>query len=496
MTPRQWGIAASVTVAMLTPAVLSGTGTLDWTPLSARSAIDALPVGVADLTSAQRLGSSYGDELGAGGRLPLSDQLSAALLAEVDDLSDLEGGYSLDGLTDGPLGVPGVVLDAYMRAEERLAETTPGCNLDWALLAGIGKIESGHARGGLVDADGDATPPILGPVLNGGPGMATILDTDDGRWDSDTVYDRAVGPMQFIPSTWAGYAADGNEDEQRNPNNVYDATIGAGNYLCSGGGDLTDPQQRAAAVFRYNHSDEYVRNVLTWADAYADGVTPLPNSPGEDLDAYDFSFADDHDGLSDVALPGSPGATTTTTTSTSGGVTTTTTVTTTTQQSQSGATTTTRTAVTLVPSEPTKTPPDSTTTTTTDSTTTTTTTPSEPTTTTTTTTLITTTTTTSTGPEEGTVSEVREWTDETGVFHRVTTTFHPDHRVVRTTVTDGKAANGVRTITTEVEEWNSKICAGTTVTGETTTIPPGGEPQTTPNHSPDNSTCPEVTRPA
>ncbi|MBY8854380.1 lytic transglycosylase domain-containing protein, partial [Saccharothrix sp. MB29] len=84
----------------------------------------------------------------------------------------------------------------------------------------------------------------------------------------------AVGPMQFIPSTWAGYAADGNEDGKSDPNNIYDATIGAGNYLCANGADVGDPEQRARSVFRYNRSNEYVATVLYWADLYANGVTP------------------------------------------------------------------------------------------------------------------------------------------------------------------------------------------------------------------------------
>jgi Ca2+-binding RTX toxin-like protein len=62
-----------------------------------------------------------------------------------------------------------------------MAELVPGCNLDWALLAGIGKVESNHANSGRVNAIGDASPKILGPVLNGAPGMAAIRDTDGGR---------------------------------------------------------------------------------------------------------------------------------------------------------------------------------------------------------------------------------------------------------------------------------------------------------------------------
>ena len=118
--------------------------------------------------------------------------------------------------------------------------------------------------------------------------------------------------MQFIPSTWQGYAADGNGDGSASPHNVYDATLAAGKYLCSGNLDLSNPQDRATAVFRYNHSDSYVRTVLIWADAYAKGVDPLPQDP------VDYGDYDDPNGPGGVALgppsqpnlPGAPGTTT------------------------------------------------------------------------------------------------------------------------------------------------------------------------------------------
>jgi membrane-bound lytic murein transglycosylase B len=212
----------------------------------------------------------------ADGELPESQQVGSDVLDNAGN-PDLLNVTGFD-LPNGPLAIPGVMLQAYQRAAGTLRTLQPGCNLDWTLLASIGRIESGHARGGQVFANGDTVRPILGPVLNGG-GFAAIADTDSGRYDGETRWDRAVGAMQFIPSTWAGYAADGNADRVANPHNVFDATVAAGKYLCSGGMNLSDPQQRAAAVFRYNHSDSYVRTVLIWADAYAKGVQPLPSTP-------------------------------------------------------------------------------------------------------------------------------------------------------------------------------------------------------------------------
>ncbi len=183
-------------------------------------------------------------------------------------------------LADGPLGIPGAVLDAYQFAQRTLVSIRPGCHLSWAVLAGIGRIESNHASDGRVDAFGNTLGPILGPRLDGSPGMAAIPDTDHGQLDGDTVWDRAVGPMQFIPSSWRAYGVDGNGDGVANPNNIYDSTITTGLYLCAGGSDLSNPAQLQAAVFRYNHSATYVDIVLGWAQAYLTGVVLTPSAPG------------------------------------------------------------------------------------------------------------------------------------------------------------------------------------------------------------------------
>jgi hypothetical protein len=207
--------------------------------------------------------------------------------------------------------------------------------MDWPLLASIGRIESNHARGGRVNPNGDTVESILGPVLNGG-GFAAISDTDGGFFDGDGRWDRAVGVMQFIPSTWRQYASDGNGDRRSSPHNVFDATLAAAKYLCSGGLDMANPQQRATAVFRYNHSDSYVKTVLIWADAYAKGVTPLPSDSVPALQrAIGPSLPPASDGGSSSGgnppanpgttnPPSSDGTTTTTTTTTTGGSTTTT----------------------------------------------------------------------------------------------------------------------------------------------------------------------------
>ncbi|GGZ22830.1 hypothetical protein CP967_02570 [Streptomyces nitrosporeus] len=183
-------------------------------------------------------------------------------------------------------GIPATVLAAYRSAASSLGRTDPGCRLPWQLLAAIGKVESGHAGGGRVDASGTTLTPILGPVLDG-RGFALIQDTDGGAYDGDATHDRAVGPMQFIPSTWAHWGRDANGDGREDPNNIADAALAAGHYLCAGTRDLSVGADLDRAVLSYNHSDTYLRTVLSWLEFYrkgthpvADGEGPVPRSPG------------------------------------------------------------------------------------------------------------------------------------------------------------------------------------------------------------------------
>ncbi len=157
--------------------------------------------------------------------------------------------------------IPASLLIVYIEA----AGTCPG--LPWQVLAGIGRIESNHGRfgGSTISSDGSATPPIIGIPLNGSDGTARIADTDNGRYDGDPVWDRAVGPMQFIPSSWAIFGVDGNDDGRRDPQNVYDAVPAAVRHLCPGG-SVTDVE---AALFSYNRSFGYVADVLDWASRYS-----------------------------------------------------------------------------------------------------------------------------------------------------------------------------------------------------------------------------------
>jgi membrane-bound lytic murein transglycosylase B len=177
----------------------------------------------------------------------------------------------------GALDIPEIALAAYRNAEQKMAVEAPGCGVSWNLLAGIGRIESGHASGGAVDARGTAVVPIYGPALDGTlPGNEVIIQGSVGNRVS---YARAMGPMQFLPGTWARYASDGKGDGVADPQNLFDSTLAAARYLCTGGLDLSDPAQVMAAILRYNNSMPYAQNVLGWAAAYATGVVPVDLPP-------------------------------------------------------------------------------------------------------------------------------------------------------------------------------------------------------------------------
>lgn len=173
-------------------------------------------------------------------------------------------------------GIPARALEAYQRAATLVDAADPECRIDWALIAAIGKVESNHGRygGNGIDSDGTVRPGIYGIPLNGANSTAVVHDTDAGALDHDATWDRAVGPMQFIPGTWKKWGRDGSGDGRIDPQNMYDAALGAARYLCPGPGGLDTDPALAAAYFRYNHDAGYVATVLGYADAYK--ALPVP----------------------------------------------------------------------------------------------------------------------------------------------------------------------------------------------------------------------------
>jgi membrane-bound lytic murein transglycosylase B len=171
--------------------------------------------------------------------------------------------------------IPHRALAAYVSAASAEALAAPECHLTWPVLAGIGLIESDHARSGgsaKPNWPGISSPPILGPLLDGSGGYPAVYDTDDGVLDGNTTFDRAVGPMQFLPSTWREYARPESDGSPGNPENIVDAAAATGRYLCASGVDLRTSQGLIAAVYGYNHSFDYVTEVVSAASRYGSGT--------------------------------------------------------------------------------------------------------------------------------------------------------------------------------------------------------------------------------
>lgn len=109
------------------------------------------------------------------------------------------------------------------------AQYCPG--LSWKVLAAIGQVESGHGRN-------------IGPSTAG-----------------------ALGPMQFLPTTWAEAGVDGDGDGKADIMSPYDAVPAAALYLCRNGAARGE-QGLYNAIFSYNHADWYVKKVLDLAARY------------------------------------------------------------------------------------------------------------------------------------------------------------------------------------------------------------------------------------
>ncbi|PPK70325.1 transglycosylase SLT domain-containing protein [Actinokineospora auranticolor] len=168
--------------------------------------------------------------------------------------------------------IPARTLIAYLNAEADMRERAPDCGLTWNTLAGVGRVESHHGRygGTAIAEDGKLSEPIIGVPLDGSPGVQAIPDTDKGTLDGDAQWDRAVGSMQFLPSTWKRYALRAGDDGATpNPQDVDDAALTAAHYLCASGGNLATGEGWWKAILTYNESLKYGRDVYSGAAAYA-----------------------------------------------------------------------------------------------------------------------------------------------------------------------------------------------------------------------------------
>lgn len=219
---------------------------------------------------------------------PVPDNVPPAAGAEVPLIDVNEPGRTSDklGFWADPLSadvsIPAPALRAYANAELVAAQSWPNCHLKWNTIAGIGFVESRHGTysgkvfgGSSIDDAGMVNPPIIGVPLDGSPGFAEIPDTDNGEIDGDTTWDRAVGPLQFIPESWLRYGRDANGDGEANPHQIDDAALGAAALLCSHERDLDVPEEWVAAIRSYNMSDDYLIRVRDAAASYALGQPAL-----------------------------------------------------------------------------------------------------------------------------------------------------------------------------------------------------------------------------
>jgi membrane-bound lytic murein transglycosylase B len=250
-------------VAIISPLILAG----------AVGASAPTPVRDSAVTPLAAVSSSAGNRSGASvvavTKTPTGFHIAAATITAPPPSAVVN--------SPGALRIPAIALSAYRNSERMMAAAYPTCGVSWNLLAGIGRIESLHANGGATDSRGTAVQPIYGPTLDGTlPGNEVIVQS---RNANRVTFARAMGPMQFLPGTWSRYASDGDGDGKADVQNVYDASLAAARYLCSGGLNLRDPSQVMTAILRYNNSIAYARNVLGWAAAYATGVVPVDLPP-------------------------------------------------------------------------------------------------------------------------------------------------------------------------------------------------------------------------
>ena len=174
-------------------------------------------------------------------------------------------GGGLDGPSEQATAeIPPELLGVYMAA----SLTCDG--LPWPVLAAVGWVESRHAGGRADPLSGTVQPPIVGPALNGRAGRAAVPDPS-----SPDGWVRALGPMQFLPATWARWgvvAPDRPPGAVPDAHNAWDAIHSAANYLCAGQDRLGDLR---AALRRYNRSNVYVDEVLAKAAEYGDASSAV-----------------------------------------------------------------------------------------------------------------------------------------------------------------------------------------------------------------------------
>jgi hypothetical protein len=189
---------------------------------AAAQAVSAADKARTALAAAQKTDQQVRDKVALAAAQSELNRLNAQLAASLAAVSSSSNGASYAPIT--ATNLPESLRNLYMRG----AATCPG--LPWSVLAGIGQVETDHGQNKNVSSAG------------------------------------AMGPMQFMPATWAVYGVDGDGDGVANILDQADAIFSAAHYLCAdGGGNSATLYQ---AIFAYNHSDYYVNTVLGVAAQY------------------------------------------------------------------------------------------------------------------------------------------------------------------------------------------------------------------------------------
>jgi len=232
-------------------------------------------VSLVSYSAAQASGTGHQTDLPDGTKIPSSAIQAPASLPQPGTAAPAVPSGQADAVVSSAStsGIPAVALNAYENASRIIDSADKACNIPWELIAAIGRVESNHGRfdGSHLNDQGFAVPGIFGPVLDGKNGTQAIADTDSGLLDGNKQWDRAVGPMQFIPSTWQVVKVDADNDGKRDPQDINDASLATAVYLCSGSENLGTRAGQQSAVFRYNHSHDYVNLVLRIMEAYQAG---------------------------------------------------------------------------------------------------------------------------------------------------------------------------------------------------------------------------------
>lgn len=293
MNPRDGGlrVAAAGAVlaggAVLSVLAVSWTGTAPWAPPPARlpdvPAVVAPDAEAADgLGAAAASGSAAADATGPRPASPADGPTGAATPVADATAGDVASRPSAPvaaaawvARVAATTSIPSVALQAYADATLATEAEQPDCHLGWSTLAAIGAVESGHGTHGgtTLRPDGHPEVAVVGPALDGTHGTRAIPASAAGTaWHGDPDWEHAVGPMQFLPGTWARWGADGDGDGTADPHDLQDAALAAARYLCAGGRDLATADGWWSAALSYNRDDDYAAHVLELADAYADAA--------------------------------------------------------------------------------------------------------------------------------------------------------------------------------------------------------------------------------